>query len=374
MFRLYHASNHGNLYQGDCKEVMKAFADNCFDTIITDPPYAIGFMGQKWDYEIPDVGIWQECLRVLKPGGTALVFAGSRTQHRMACNIEDAGFILKDCVMWLYGSGFPKALDIEKKLMKKEEEGEALLWKGWKSHGLKPAYEPILVCIKPNEGSYIENALAWGVAGLNIDEARIATKDKLPNSLGRYPANIILDEEAAKMLDAQTGVLHSGFMKKDTKRNQSGGYHGGFPQDRIGERDTYGDKGGASRFFYVAKASKAERDVGCKSLPLKIIKGGGGTNKQEGDDNVCGCYGSVKVAKHNYHPTVKPLKLMEYLCRITSTPTKGILLDPFIGSGTTAIAAERVGRKWVGVEQDEGYCEIAKKRILRSVQKGEKKR
>ncbi|HEC63923.1 MAG TPA: site-specific DNA-methyltransferase, partial [bacterium] len=190
---------------GDNIKVMRTFPNNYFDTIITDPPYGLKFMGKKWDYDVPSIKTWWECLRVLKPGGTLLCFAGSRTQHRMAVNVEDAGFILKDCIMWLYGSGFPKATDISKQLDKGHEREvvevagksgskrnsmagdfaggeymttapttpEAILWNGWKSHGLKPAYEPILVAMKPNDGTYANNALVHGVSGLNIDGGRI---------------------------------------------------------------------------------------------------------------------------------------------------------------------------------------------------------
>ncbi|MBA7676792.1 hypothetical protein ES703_85037 [subsurface metagenome] len=219
-----------------CIEAMEDMPDNCIDTIITDPPYGLSFMGKKWDYDVPSIEIWQECLRVLKPGGTALIFAGSRTQHRMAVNIEDAGFILKDCIMWLYGSGFPKATDISKQIDKnlggkvkigkgfkhageynnrnlpdptpqgkareemrhKPDTPEATLWNGWKSHGLKPAYEPILVAMKPNEGSYANNALKWGVAGLNINGGRINYHNLIPqtavqtNNRGQTRKNILL--------------------------------------------------------------------------------------------------------------------------------------------------------------------------------------
>ena len=208
------------IIQGDCLEVMKSVPDNSIDCVITDPPYGLKFMGKKWDYDVPSIEIWKECLRVLKPGGTALIFAGSRTQHRMAVNVEDAGFELKDCIMWLYGSGFPKATDISKQLDKGHKRKvvgkydsrskfdgcerkemdvvtanvnlssdtrgkvditvpateEAKLWNGWKSHGLKPAYEPILVAMKPNDGTYANNALKWGVSGLNIDGGRIPAK------------------------------------------------------------------------------------------------------------------------------------------------------------------------------------------------------
>lgn len=385
----YFGIETSKLFCGDCIDVLKEIPDNSIDTIITDPPYGLSFMGKKWDYDVPSIEIWKECLRILKPGGTLLCFAGSRTQHRMAVNVEDAGFILKDCIMWLYGSGFPKATDISKQLDKgkrkvtgtyktgysksqletgyrpKEYEckitdsnpvtDEAKLWNGWKSHGLKPAYEPILVCMKPNEGSYAENAIKHGVSGLNIDGGRISTSDKYSykkcggssfgvgkdidgtreypaeiNVKGRFPANIILDEEAAKMLDEQSGEV------------------------------SYGNKSGASRFFYTAKASKSERNVGCEGLEEKIGGGMAGTQ----DQTLLTGSGNVRDNKmKNNHPTVKPLKLMEYLCTLTKTPTGGIVLDPFAGSGTTGIACVKTNRKFIGIERDEEYCEIAKHRI-----------
>jgi site-specific DNA-methyltransferase (adenine-specific) len=323
---------------------MKKMDDNSVDTIITDPPYGISFMGKKWDYDVPSIEIWRECLRVLKPGGTALIFAGSRTQHRMAVNVEDAGFIIKDTIMWFYGSGFPKATDISKQLIKRCEKKsteknedvlteQAKLWEGWKSHGLKPAYEPIIVAMKPNDGTYANNALEWEVSGLYIDGCRISTDDLLNGGayigkhscskrsslhgdnrsakgagmfaegkstnkeyeqpLGRYPANIIFDEEVGEILDEQNGI----------------------------------DVNGVSRFFYCAKVSKKERGEG------------------------------------NIHPTVKPLKLMEYLCTMTKTPTGGKVLDPFMGSGTTGIACKNTGRDFIGIELDKTYYDIANKRI-----------
>jgi site-specific DNA-methyltransferase (adenine-specific) len=321
-----------NLIYGDCIDKMKKLPNNSIDTIITDPPYGLQFMGKKWDYNVPGIEIWQECLKVLKPGGTALVFAGSRTQHRMAINIEDAGFILKDTIMWLYGSGFPKATDISKNICKlfdkdyivgintgkKDSVTVDILkheWNGWKSHGLKPAYEPIIIAMKPNDGTYVNNALIHGVSGLNIDDTRISTNEncgrlqkdgpcppkygfnnnKMGNKFqpghkkGRYPANIILDEEASRILDKQ--------------------------------------KNNVSRFFYCAKASKKERGEG------------------------------------NTHPTIKPLKLMEYLCILTKTPTGGVVLDPFMGSGTTGLACKNIKRDFIGIEIDEKYFKIADKRI-----------
>jgi DNA modification methylase len=412
------------ILQGDCLSRLKELPDCCVDSIITDPPYGLSFMGKKWDYDVPSVDVWKECLRVLRPGGTALIFAGSRTQHRMAVNVEDAGFILKDCIMWLYGSGFPKATDISKQLDKsvgaerkvigtkydllkigskpgtvgdkhegyqrpwnanananaylvsEPETQDAKLWDGWKSHGLKPAYEPILVAMKLNEGSYANNALKHGVSGLNIEDCRIGTEEHIVKGggssmkpewgwhehktvQGRYPANIILDEEAGKLLDEQSGESKSISSNRVDKinninplNNSSSGAYRVF---------NISDKGGASRFFYCAKASKSERNKGCEDLEIKQSTGGGGTNNTS--DDVCGKYGSIKSAGHNHHPTVKPLKLMEYLCKLTKTPTGGIVLDPFMGSGTTAIACLRTGRKYVLIERESEYISIAKARI-----------
>ena len=294
------------IIHGDCLEKMKEMPDNSIDTLITDPPYGLSFMGKKWDYDVPKIEIWKECLRVLKPGGTALIFAGSRTQHRMAVNVEDAGFILKDCIMWLYGSGFPKATDISKQLdkikglkrtgtIKTDGSGsgeirttsdrerqldtvyetgdpiseEAKLWEGWKSHGLKPAYEPILVAMKPNDGTYANNALKHGVAGLNIDEGRIGTEEHLGrpqaknsaknmftkglgsngyndnSKTGRFPANILLDEEAARLLDLQSGVTQTNPMGHNNNAQSTGSFGVG----TVTQKAQRADKGGASRFF-----------------------------------------------------------------------------------------------------------------------------
>ena len=403
------------IYNGDCLKVMRTFPDNSIDTIITDPPYGLSFMGKKWDYDVPKVELWQEALRVLKPGGTLLSFGGSRTYHRMACAVEDAGFILKDCMLWIFGSGFPKATDISKQLDKGKErkvigkgkqhisgEGkdnswesgykldynitepstpEAKLWNGWKSHGLKPAYEPIIVAMKPNDGTYANNALKHGVAGLNIDGGRIPCNDKpkFPEGKydqntdikwrtdkrnkdtqpqGRFPANILLDSEAGKMLDEQSGELSVAGNIREAKIND---YNASSYKAGIGKRNPkyHNDKGGASRFFYVAKASKSERNMGCEDMELirhsdrKKDDGVGGDNPRN----------RTNTSKKNFHPTVKPLKLMEYLCILTKTPTGGIVLDPFAGSGTTCMACKRTGRPFIGIEQDKEYCKIARCRI-----------
>ena len=231
-----------SLYNDRCEPVLDSLEENSVDNVVTDPPYGLQFMNKKWDYDVPSVELWKKVYRVMKPGATLLCFAGTRTQHRMAVNIEDAGFLLKDVIMWIYGTGFPKGKDISKQLDKNELPLEAKLWNGWKSHALKPAYEPIIMAIKPNEGSYVENALKHGTAGLNISDSRIGVESHIvkgggggedtgwgkKNEInkevqGRYPANVILShhpdcklkkechpECPVKILDDQGGGTRTG--------------------------------------------------------------------------------------------------------------------------------------------------------------------
>jgi DNA modification methylase len=405
------------IIKGDCIEEMKKLPENSVDSIVTDPPYGLSFMGKKWDYDVPKVDIWKEAFRVLKPGGHLLSFAGTRTYHRMAVNIEDAGFDIRDMISWLYGSGFPKSLNIGKQIDKiqgneREDLGRNPAWRkgnganattstGWakpqrpnKTKGnteyegwgtaLKPACEPIVVARKPlSEKNVALNVLKWGTGGINIDECRIGTEEIFVNGgrnsiaagdertgkalgrygpneplntthIGRFPANIILDEEAAKMLDEQSGESGGKFSRQSRKRKWfmlSGS------ENNIQEAnapDNYGDKGGASRFFYCAKASKSERNLGCEEF--EEIKGGSYQFRQDGSLD-----GKIPIKKNN-HPTVKPIKLMEYLIRLV-TPKGGIVLDPFLGSGTTALACIKQGMNYIGIEQDEDYCKIAEARI-----------
>jgi len=414
------------IIKGDCIEQMKKMEPNSVDTIITDPPAGIAFMGKEWDKDKGGRDKWiewfgqvmSECYRVAKPGVTALVWALPRTSHWTALGIEAGGWVIKDCIYYMFGSGFPKATDISKQLDKghkrkvigrnpnfRNESGrkgylgesnfrqtdgmefktepatpEAKLWNGWKSHGLKPAVECWWVAMKPNDGTYANNALKWGVSGLNIDGGRIGTGDKetkrirkntkaifnqakgsnYGGSKGRFPANIILDEEAAKLLDQQSGVSKSG---KNKLEKGTGGIWKKGTNLPIGQE--YDDKGGASRFFYCAKASKTERNAGCEGLEIKQTTGGGGMNNTEND--VCGKYGSIKSAGHNHHPTVKPLALMEYLCLLTKTPTGGTVLDPFMGSGTTGLACQNTGREFIGIEKEEEYIKIAEARLKHNI-------
>jgi len=314
------------LMQGDCLERMKELDDNSVDSIITDPPYGLSFMGKHWDKGVPSAEIWTEALRVLKPDGHLLAFAGTRTQHRMAVNIEDAGFEIRDMIAWVYGSGFPKSHNLKDK------------WRGWGT-ALKPALEPITVARKPFKGTVAANVLENGTGAINIDGCRVATNGETPKESGnggnetppqgRWPANLIHDgsDEVVELFPV------TGASKATNRGLQHSGRHGGLADlgSNIKEgTDTvrgHNDNGGsAARFFYCAKASKKDR----------------------GEDNK--------------HPTVKPTDLMRYLCRLV-TPPNGIVLDPFMGSGSTGKAAMLEGFRFVGIELDQGYFDIACKRI-----------
>lgn len=405
------------LLLGDCRELLRQLPDNSVDAVVTDPPYELGFMGKKWDgtgiaYEIP---MWREVLRVLKPGGHLLSCGGARTYHRMACAVEDAGFEIRDCIQWLYGTGFPKSLNISKAIdaaagVEREVVGlpitapatdAAKQWEGWGT-ALKPAYEPIIVARKPLDGTVAANVLKHGVGGLNIDGCRIETmenlnggayaKDPTPRAgqdlwskqrkgdvnvmkrggageyvqpTGRWPANVVLDEDAAAQLDVQSGVSkstggkgeHSGLIDNPSIYGKFSGKNKGSTAGGLG------DSGGASRFFYCAKASRSEREAGCESLPAKTpgeMTGG----REEGSDGLnsprAGA-GRTSGAR-NDHPTVKPVALMRWLVRLV-TPPGGTVADPFMGSGTTGVACAQEGFAFIGMELDEGSYRIAQARV-----------
>ena len=342
---------------GDCLEVMKSYPDNHFSGVVTDPPYGLSFMGKGWDHAVPGKEYWAECLRVTKPGGFILAMGGTRTYHRLICAIEDAGWEIRDCIMWVYGSGFPKSHN------KFGLEGYGT--------ALKPAYEPIIMAMKPLDGTFKQNAERWGQAGINIDGCRIATTDKLgggglvgssskqqgwdrpwkhdegakegmakrcrlqvekSESLGRWPANIIFDEEAGKMLDEQSGVSKS----TGGRSGNSDAYSGGFKQDYYRDiKPGKGDSGGASRFFYCAKASSRERNEGLEGLPNSTAFDYGSIKKSEGRTG-------VNTPRKNNHPTVKPLALMRYLITLIAPPENALILDPFCGSGSTILAAKQL--------------------------------
>jgi site-specific DNA-methyltransferase (adenine-specific) len=344
----------------------------------------------------------------LKPGGHLLAFGGTRTWHRLAVAIEDAGFEIRDNIAWLYGSGFPKSHNISKAIDKAagaEREvitDDARAWDGWGT-ALKPAHEPIVVARKPVEGTVAANVLTYGTGALNIDATRIvftdtetdnrigtdfisnngdasnnANDNQVPNkhyvqmykSEGRWPANIILDEYTAELLDEQSGLVKGGVWN-----NTAGARHfnnDGKPTDYVSKGS---DKtiGGASRFFYVAKASKRDRNEGLDQLPEIQTIGGGGTNAELDEngylrtDSAGGKYGSIKAVKQNFHPTVKPTALMQYLIRLV-TPPNGIVLDPFAGSGSTGKAAILENKRFIGIELTAEYLPIIEGRLQHALE------
>lgn len=359
-----------NLYQGDCLEVLKSIGDNSIGSIVTDPPYGLSFMGKKWDYDVPSTEIWIECLRVLKPGGHLLAFAGTRTQHRMAVRIEDAGFEIRDMISWVYGSGFPKSHNL------KDE------WQGWGT-ALKPALEPITVARKPPIGTVAENVLAHGTGALNIDGCRVGDfqnttpsgvdrrnaklsemgyrpgeyqmGEKAPNTPpGRWPANLIhdgSDEVVAGFPHSKSGAMKKSYEYKNNG-NSLGAPSGSTKQ--IHEAS----EGSAARFFYCAKASKKDRDEGLDGFEIKNAHSNLNTKNGTGEH----LDGEPTAKRANIHPTVKPTALMRYLCRLVTQPG-GVVLDPFMGSGSTGKAAVQEGFNFIGIEREEQYIEIAKARI-----------
>jgi hypothetical protein len=389
------------ILQGDCRDKLAALEEASVDAIVTDPPYELGFMGKVWDSTgvAYDVRTWAECLRVLKPGGHLLAFGGTRTYHRMACAIEDAGFEIRDQLQWLYGSGFPKSLDVSKAIDKAagaerevvgrrdptggvvssagsnfRDDGwrpdkERLLaittpatdaarqWEGWGT-ALKPANEPICLARKPLVGTVAENVQEHGTGALNIDACRIpapgkesgsgslrqwrdaegrvdvpVVRERTGGAEGRWPANVVLGCACADEHDPDCAVClldeQSGESKSPDNPVRQGGHHrhdvGLTGATREGYGVGYGDSGGASRFFYVAKPSRSER------------------------------------GEENDHPTVKPVDLMRYLIRLV-TPPGGVVLDPFAGSGTTCLAAQEEGFRWIACEMDEKHIEIIRAR------------
>jgi site-specific DNA-methyltransferase (adenine-specific) len=406
---------------GNNLDILPTLPDNSVDSIVTDPPYELGFMGKKWDSSgiAYSLELWRECLRVLKPGGHLLSFGGTRTWHRVAVGIEDAGFEVRDSIAWMYGSGFPKSLDVAKAIQKAmgveptgykenkdgrfygggdwnetprqlfmpELEGEAKEWQGWGT-ALKPAFEPIVVARKALIGTVAQNVLTHGTGALNIDGSRIGTEgggtscnnrdskgqcsghSKANGSLGggvmrhgpntsagRWPANVILDEYSAGLLDKQSGMSKGG-SKRVATRSRNKGWVNSSPGDGVEAIDNYGDSGGASRFFYVAKASKRDRNEGLEDLDpqrhsdRENAEGVGGDNPRN----------RTNEAKQNFHPTVKPTQLMRYLVKLV-TPPGGTVLDPFTGSGSTGKAAILEGFRFIGCELTEDYIPIIEGRL-----------
>jgi hypothetical protein len=400
----HYATEHATLYLGDCLDVLRELPDGTVHAVVTDPPYALDFMGKEWDRFTPgDFQHWceqwaTECLRILKPGGHLLAFGGTRTFHRLAAGIEDAGFEIRDSIAWLYGSGFPKSLDVAKAIDKGEgiwrgRAGDAVTdnqamsgpnyartpkgdpvtaaaaWQGWGT-ALKPAFEPIVVARKPPAGTVASNVLAHGTGALNIDANRIPMTPEdaaVINSMGgfgkagsivnpdapagfrkgtphsgahahdagRWPANVILDEGQAAALDRMApDTGGSGKASGPSLRDPQGASVAyGARNGLDGEPAFYGDRGGASRFFYSPKASGSERP------------------KVDG------------VA----HPTVKPVDLMKWLVRLV-TPPGGTVLEPFAGSGTTVEAALTEGFHCIAIEREASYMPLIEARMRRPMQ------
>lgn len=473
---------------GNNIETLKNYPDNYFDSIVTDPPYGLGkepnaeemlrawvdtgylevsgsgFMGKDWDSFVPQPIFWKEIFRVLKHGGHVVSFFGTRTYDWGCMAIRLGGFEIRDCIQWVYGSGFPKSHNIGKAVDKiqgnerevigtskangikaitksRVEQGyrknltiantrdERTLdkgnsdWEGWGS-AIKPANEPIVLARKPLEKglSIAQNVLKWGTGGINIDVSRIGNENRsykgmsanipsgsgvfrddnwIPKDIeievnGRFPSNFIMshhpdckceyfkyngeeeinedwnchDDCPIKILDEQSGELKSGKMTANHNRTTNGSPNGIYGKFDVNHplAETYGDKGGASRFFYVAKASQWERNYGLDEFEEKQTIGGGGLTAETRSDgsletsSAGGKFGSIKAKRQNIHPTVKPIKLMQYLIRLV-TPPNGIVLDPFAGSGTTGIACKIYGFEFVGLELSEEYTEIANSRI-----------
>ena len=388
---------------GDCLELLRALPSGSVDAVVTDPPYGLSFMGKKWDYDVPAVAVWEECLRVLKPGGHLLAFAGTRTQHRMAVRIEDAGFEIRDMIAWVYGSGFPKSLDVSKAIDKAAgaerpvvgtrtvqdirggrynsadscteydvttaataATADAVKWQGWGT-ALKPSMEPITVARKPLDGTVAANVLEHGTGALNIDGTRVGTRMVGgPNHLnkvygrgmgggdteecgGRWPANLIHDgsAEVVEHFPAETGESPTRPIRRGFRGDN---IYGSQPNAEGTVGRGFGDSGSAARFFYCAKADGDDRDSGVAGVA------GGLSGRADGS------LGSVTM-RRNVHPTVKPVDLMCYLCRLV-VPPGGVVLDPFMGSGSTGKAAGREGFRFLGFERERQYCEIAVQRLV----------
>lgn len=351
-----------NLMHGDCLEVLRTLPDNSVDAVVTDPPYGLSFMGKKWDYDVPATEVWAECLRVLKPGGHLLAFAGTRTQHRMAVRIEDAGFEIRDMIAWVYGSGFPKSLDVSKAIDKAggtldgayditaPATEAAQQWQGWGT-ALKPAMEMITMARKPLVGTVAENVLAHGTGAINVDGCRVGCEAR--------PVMVRTETvvSATSMNGQSTGATSSGELTTS----------GRWPANLIhdGSEEPCALLGDAARFFYCAKASKRDRDEGLEGFEAKQASSayGDGLNTatkirtQEQAIN-----GVSRELRRNNHPTVKPTDLMRYLCRLV-TPPGGVVLDPFMGSGSTGKAAMLEGFQFIGIEREAEYLEIARARI-----------
>ncbi len=397
----YYQDSHVTIYVGDCLEVLSQITG--VTAVVTDPPYGLNFMGKDWDHGIPGKHFWETISKACLPGAPLLSFGGTRTYHRLTCAIEDAGWEIRDCLMWIYGSGFPKSLDVGKAIDKaagveREVVGirtdgnkgggantyddDAYVWDKpppvttpttpaaqlWDGYGtaLKPAYEPIVLARKPLEGTVAQNVQKYGTGALWIDGGRVESPDEVPkprgrirskrgkfeserdndyelieppepNSKGRWPANVIHDgsDEVVELFpDSKvSGSAKSGRPAIRNDYDNSKNVYGagiGAKQGRL-----HNDSGSAARFFYSAKASKSERNAG--------------------------------IDGRNDHPTVKSIALMRYLLTLLTQPQRNLILDPFMGSGTTLRAAKDLGLHSIGIEIEEKYCELAAKSMAQLV-------
>ena len=358
---------------GDCLAVMPTLDAKSVDAIVCDPPYGLSFMGKAWDHGVPGEPFWREALRVAKPGAHLVAFGGTRTFHRLTCAIEDAGWEIRDCLSWLYGSGFPKS-----------NNGP------WGGTALKPAWEPIILARKPLVGTVAKNVAAHGTGALNVDGCRIeGTVQAAAGSFGfgagrldgyrlgdgrtytisgRWPANVCLDEDGAKMLDQQTGILSvTGKRSAASRERWTDGVSPMVGANATNAKRTEyaNDSGGASRFFYCAKASRKEREAGLEGMPEQMYARSNGAKAAagRGEEYEAADNGLNRTTKTtNHHPTVKPIALMRWLCRLV-TPKGGLILDPFCGSGSTGCAAVAEGFRFVGIEREAEYVTIAERRI-----------
>lgn len=320
-----------SLTHGDVLEVLKTLPANSYEGGFCDPPYGLDFMGKDWDQNVPGVEVWQEMLRVCKPGAYLMAFGSPKTFHRLTCHIEDAGWKIRDTLCWLYGEGFPKSQKFSEGITQYSSHGDLVERFRGRGTTLKPAWEPIVLAMKPKCGSYAKNAALFGCGGLNIDGCRIGASSLKRIGHGRWPANLLLDEEAAGLLDKQSGHTRSrrGRRRQEDRVIGNGNTMNCFVS-RYSAVEGYDDEGGASRMFYVAKASKSERE---------------GTS----------------------HPAVKPLRLCEHLARLILPPQRSTdrrLLVPFSGSGSEMIGAINAGWDHVrGIEKDEEYRKTSLNRL-----------
>ena len=413
---------------GDCLEQMATLPAESVDSIVTDPPYGLSFMGKDWDHGVPGEAFWREALRVAKPGAHLLAFGGSRTYHRLACAIEDAGWEVRDCIMYVFGTGFPKNHDVSKAIdreagIEREVVGTKLgmpgvskdgsnqsrdtwrkmegrndrqpptlnitapatdaakQWQGWGT-ALKPAYEPIIVARKPLVGTVAANVQQYGTGAINVDGGRVGNEQRtwkgmspvkpavgtfrddswVPKNIensasGRWPANFIHDGS-----DEVVGLFPVTTSGSGVKKKASGTAAGIFHINKIDGNYLLGDSGSAARFFYTSKASKRDRDEGCEGLEErgKVFNGQSAHSAGLAPGSVEDKFTTAPA--RNFHPTVKPTDLMRYLCRLV-TPPGGVVLDPFMGSGSTGKGAVLEGFNFIGIEQNAEYIEIAKARI-----------